>query len=91
LGYTFDSFCKASIFVDQSSGFLFVEPQLGFSTFESIEAKQQSALQYGVVVDRYLMDSGTFKAITFVPHIQKSEQCIWYCGTNVHHKNGEAG
>jgi hypothetical protein len=79
-GCTFDSFCKASsltykggcIFVNHCSDFLFVEPQLGFSAVESICAKQafeSMALQYGVVVDTYLTNSGAFKANTFVRHI----------------------
>ena len=101
LGRTFDSFGKASsptykggcIFVDHCSGFLFVEPQLGFSSVESIRAKQafeSMALQSGVVVDTYLTDSGAFKANTFVRHIREREQRIQYCGANAHHKNGVA-
>jgi hypothetical protein len=96
LGCTFDSFGKASsptykgrcIFINHSSGFLFVEPQLGFSTLESIRSKQafeSMALQYGVVVDTYLTDSGAFKANTFVFHIRKSEQHIRHCGANKRH------
>ena len=101
LGRTFDSFGKASsptykggcIFVDHCSGFLFVEPQLGFSSVKSIRAKQafeSMALQSGVVVDTYLTDSGAFKANTFVRHIREREQRIQYCGANAHHKNGVA-
>jgi hypothetical protein len=101
LGRTFDSFGKASsatykggcIFVDHCSGFMFVEPQLGFSAVESIRAKQvfeQNALQYGVIIESYLTDSGAFKANAFVKHIREHEQLIRYCGANAHHKNGVA-
>ena len=96
LGRRFDTYGKASsatykggcIFVDHCSGLLFVEPQLGFSAVESIRAKQafeHMALQYGVVIESDLTDSGAFKAKAFVTHIREHDQMIRYCGANAHH------
>jgi hypothetical protein len=102
LGRTFDSFGKASsnqykggcIFMDRGSGYLVhVEHQLGFSSIETIRAKQnfeKRALEHGVLIQSYLTDSGAFKASSLVDHIRNSGQRIQYCGTNAHHQNGVA-
>jgi hypothetical protein len=101
LGRTFDSFEKLSsemfkggcIFIDHASGFVHIEHQIGFSAIETIRAKQsfeQLALSFGVVVESYLTDSGTFKASLFVQHLRNHNQSIHFCGANAHHKNGIA-
>ena len=77
--------------MDHGTGYLHVEHQLGFSTVETIRAKQNfenTAFEHGVVTQSYLTDSGAFKANAFVQHIR--EQQICYCGTNAHHQNGIA-
>jgi hypothetical protein len=100
-GRTFDSYGKASsdtyvggcIFVDHCTGYLYVEPQLGFSAVETIRAKQAFellSLTHGVVISSYLTDSGAFKATGFVQHIREHSQKIHFCGRNAHHKNGIA-
>ena len=81
------------IFVDHMSGYIHVEPQLGFSSSETIRAKQdfeQFALNHGVLVDSYLADNGVFKANAFVQHIHTHNQRLSYCGVNAHHKNAIA-
>lgn len=61
------------ILVDQTSAYMHVEHQLGFSASETIRAKQnyyeQFALGNGVIVTDYLADNGTFKANKFVAHL----------------------
>ncbi len=98
-GRTFDSFGKATsdqyiggcIFVDHASGYVHVEFQLGFSTIDTTQAKQnfeKYAFNNGVIPLTYLTDSGAFKENKFVQHIRKHTQKIQYCGTNAHHQNG---
>ncbi len=100
-GRTFDSYGKVSsatyvggcIFVDHCTGYFHVEPQLGFSSVETIRAKQAFellSLNHGVVISSYLTDSGAFKAAGFVQHIREHSQKIQFCGRNAHHKNGIA-
>ena len=98
-GRTFDSYEKVSadtykggcIFVDQISGFIHVEHQVGCSAVETISAKQhcaQLALKHDVVIAAYLMDSGTLKATSSIQHKWEHHQQIHFCGANAHHKNG---
>ena len=54
------------------SSYVHVEHQQGFSSTETIRAKQnfeQLALEYGVVVKNYLGDNGLLKVSTFVQHL----------------------
>ena len=103
LGRTLTSFGKSTsaqqykggcVFVDHMSSYLHVEMQLGFSSSETIRAKQnfeKLALDHGVIVSSYHADNGTFKANAFVSHIREHNQKIQYCGVNAaHHKNAVA-
>ena len=101
LEQTFDSYGKPSantfkggcIFVDHGTGYIHVEHQLGFSAVETIRAKQnyeKLAMDYGVIVQSYLTDSGAFKSNSFVQHIREHSQRLQFCGTNAHHQNGVA-
>jgi hypothetical protein len=75
------------------SGYIHVEHQLGFSSSETIRAKQnyeQLALGNGVIVTDYLADNGIFKANAFVQHLREHNQRVQYCGVNAHHQNGIA-
>ena len=68
-----DMYVGGCIFVDHMSNYIHVEHQLGFSSSETIRAKQnfeKLALDHGVLVDSYLADNGVFKANQFVSHIQ---------------------
>ena len=100
-GRTYDSFGKTSsdqyvggcIFVDHMSGYIHVEPQLGFSTSESIRAVitfEKLCLDNGTLIQKFLADNGAFKAKDFVNHIRNNNQRIQYCGVNAHHQNGIA-
>lgn len=90
---TSDQYVGGCIFVDHMSGYIHVEHQLGFSSSETIRAKQnfeQLALGHGVLVESYLADNGIFNKSKFVDHIREHNQLIRYCGVNAHHKNGVA-
>ena len=81
------------IFVDHMSSYIHVEFQHGFSSSETLRAKQafeKLALDYGVLVDSYLADNGVFKANAFVQHINQHGQKLRFCGVNAHHQNGVA-
>ena len=98
LGRTLTSYGKSAAdhqykggcaFVDHMSSYLHIEHQLGFSSSETIRAKQnfeKLALDHGVIVATYHADNGTFKANEFVSHIRDHNQKISYCGVNAHHK-----
>jgi hypothetical protein len=101
LGRTLDSFGKSSsakfkggcIFVDHAASYVHVENQVGFSAVETIRAKQgfkRLSMDNGFVVQYYLIDSGAFKATSFVAHINETHQKLSFCGTNAHHQNGVA-
>ena len=92
-GMTSEKYVGGCIFVDSMSSFLHVEHQLGFSSSETIRAKQnfeKLALDFGVMIDLYKADNGIFKANAFVNHIREHNQKLSYCGVNAHHKNGVA-
>jgi hypothetical protein len=90
---TSDQYVGGCIFVDHMSGYIHVEHQLGFSSTETIRAKQnyeQLALGNGVIITDYLADNGIFKANAFVQHLREHNQRVQYCGVNAHHQNGIA-
>ena len=92
-GFNADKFVGGCIFVDSMSGYLHVEHQLGFSSTETIRAKQnfeKLSMDHGVLVDSYKADNGVFKSNAFVAHIREHNQRLSYCGVNAHHKNGVA-
>ena len=90
---TSDQYVGGCIFVDHMSGYIHIENQLGFSSSETIRAKQnfeQLALDNGVIVTNYMADNGLFKANQFVSHLREHNQRVQYCGVNAHHQNGIA-
>jgi hypothetical protein len=90
---TSDQYVGGCIFVDHMSGYMHVEPQLGFSSSETVRAKQsfeKFALDNGVIVEEYMADNGVFKANAFVKHIQDHNQKLRFCGVNAHHQNAVA-
>jgi hypothetical protein len=90
---TSDQFVGGCIFVDHMSGYVHVEHQMGFSSSETIRAKQnfeQLALSHGVLIEEYLTDNGVFSKTQFLDHIRHHNQQIHFCGVNAHHKNAVA-
>ena len=79
--------------MDHMSSYMHIEHQLGFSSSETIWAKQnfeKLALDSGILIDSYLADNGVFKANAFVGHIRDKNQKLRFCGVNAHHKNASA-
>ena len=88
-----DQYVGGCIFVDHMSNYIHVEPQLGFSSSETIRAKQnfeKLSLDNGILIDSYLADNGVFKANAFVTHIRDHNQKLRFCGVNAHHQNATA-
>ena len=70
------------------NGYINVEPQLEFSTSESIRAIitfEKLYLDNGTLIQKFLTDNRSFKAKDFVNHIRNSNQRIQYCDVNDHH------
>ena len=66
----------------------YVEPQLEFSTSESIRAIitfEKLYLDNGTLIQKFLTDNRSFKAKYFVNHIRNSNQRIQYCDVSDHH------
>ncbi len=90
---TSQQYVGGCLFVDHMSSYIHVEHQLGFSSSETIRAKQSyesHCLDHVIIRDSYLADNGVFKAIAFIKHIRDSAQRLRFCGVNAHHQNGIA-
>ena len=88
-----EQYVGGCVFVDHMSSYIQVVHQLGFSSSETIRAKQtyeQHYLDHGIMVDTYLADNGVFKANAFINHIRDHAQRLRFCGVNAHHQNGVA-
>ena len=75
------------------SSYVHVEHQLGFSSSESIRAKQNfeaMALHHGIAIEQYLTDNGVFKGKEFMKHLFERNQRVNFCGVNAHHQNSLA-
>jgi hypothetical protein len=71
-----------------------VDHQFVFFAVETIRAKQsyeRMCLANGIFEQDYRIDSGAFKANSFVKHIHETHQLMKFCGTNAHHQNGVTG
>jgi hypothetical protein len=82
-----------AIFVDQASGYIFVQPQVTFSSVETLQAKldyERMCLTSGVRVISYMSDNGAFSAQEFVQDIVSRGQNAKYSGVGAHHHNGIA-
>lgn len=75
------------------SGLVHVEHQLGFSSSETVRAKQnfeKLALDHSVLINSYRVDNRVFQANKLVSHIRELDQKVSFCGVNAHHKNEAA-
>ena len=60
---------------------------------EAVRAKQvfdHLASSYDINIHRYHCDNGLFDTNIFKDSIQKSNQVIYFCGVNAHHRNSKA-
>ena len=88
-----DMYRGGAIFVDQASGYIFIQPQVTFSADETLQAKlefERMCLSSGVTVSTYMSDNGTFSAQAFVQDILDRGQTPRYSGVGAHHHNGIA-
>ena len=83
-----------AIFVDQASGYIYVQPQVTFSSVETLQAKltfERMCLSNGVNVLSYISDNSTaFTSKEFVEDIITQGQDAWYSAVAAHHHNGVA-
>jgi hypothetical protein len=82
-----------ALFVDQASGYIFIQPQVTFSAVETLKAKldfERMCLNSGVNVATYMSDNGTFSAQAFTKDIFDRGQDARYSGVGAHHHNGIA-
>ena len=82
-----------AIFVDQASGYIYIQHQVTFSAVETLQAKlnfERMCLTSGVVVATYISDNGAFSAQDFVKDIADRGQDARYSGVGAHHHNGVA-
>ena len=88
-----DMYRGGAIFVDQASGYLFIQSQVTFSSTETLEAKltfERMALGCGVTIVSYVTDNGAFSAKEFSNDIAQRGQQAKYSGVGAHHHNGIA-
>ena len=87
-------YCGGAIFVDQASGYIFIQSQVTFSSVETLQAKltfEQMCLSNGVSVVTYMSDNGTaFRSKEFVGDIISRGQDARYSAIGAHHHNGIA-
>ena len=87
-------YCGGAIFVDQASGYIFIQPQVSFSAEETLQAKltfERMCLSYGVKVTSFISDNGSaFSSNEFVSDIINRGQDARYSGVGAHHHNGIA-
>jgi hypothetical protein len=82
-----------AIFVDQSSGYVFIQPQVTFSSRETLQAKlnfERMCLSSGVMVNTYMSDNGVFNSNELNADIVSKNQDARYSGVGAHHHNGIA-
>ena len=87
-------YCGGAIFVDQASGYIFIQSQVTFSSVETLQAKltfERMCLSNGVTVITYMSDNGTaFRSKEFVGDIISRGQDARYSAIGAHHHNGIA-
>lgn len=88
---TSDKYIGGCILVDLASAYSHVEHQLGFSSSETIHAKQnfeKFTFDHNIIIEYYLAGNGVMKAKAFINHLRGQNQRVKFCGVNAHHQNG---
>lgn len=83
----------ATVYVDQYSNFSYVHYQKSTSVEETVEGKEafeRLAASYGVAVQHYHADNGTFAAKGWIDACHLKKQTISFAGVYAHHQNGKA-
>jgi hypothetical protein len=88
-----DRYHGGTLFVDHSSGFIFLRNQVGLTAGETLLGKrqfEQFAREYGIVIEEYHADNAPFAADAFRKDFEACGQRISFSGVGAHHQNGTA-
>ena len=88
-----DAYSGGTVYVDDSSGFLFVRNQVSLRASETLRGKhkfKRYAATCGVNVTSYRGDNGVFRSREYVADLRRQKQSIRYSGVGAHHQNGVA-
>ena len=88
-----DRFVGGTIFVDNATGFTFVQMQQSLNVEETLKAKhafEREAFSVGIRVRSYRGDNGVFRSFEFIEDLHDRGQDIDYAGVGGHHQNGVA-
>ena len=82
-----------TVYVDLSSGHMFIQPQISLKASETIIGKrrfERMLNNFGHDVKVYLGDNGVFKSKEFQEELRNRGQEMEFCGVGAHHQNGVA-
>ena len=86
-------FTGGTIYVDLSSGYMHIQPQVSLCAQETILGKRkfERILDiHGHKAKTYLGDNGVYRSKEFMNELHKLGQEIHFCGVGAHHQNGVA-
>ena len=90
---TSDKLDGGTIFVDDSSGFMFNKNQVSLGAAETIRAKhefEREARRNGISILSYRGDNGVYKSKAFMDDLNRFGQTIDFAAVGGHHQNGVA-
>ena len=82
-----------TVFIDEASGFTFLENQVSVNANETIKAKnrfEREASRFGVRIQGYRADNGIYRSEDFMNALKQKGQTIQFSGIGAHHHNGIA-
>ena len=88
-----EKYCGGTIYVDEASGFMYVNHQVSLNAAETIQGKHQferEAMHCGRGVTHYRGDNGVYKSEAFLKDLESRKQTMKFCGVGAHHQNGIA-
>lgn len=81
------------IFVDHASQYIHVEHQIQLNSHETLKSKhkwESLCYEFGVGVQSYQADNGTFSSREYAEDLQNLRQHVRFAGVGAHHQNGIA-
>ena len=88
-----EKYVGGTIFVEEASGYMFIQNQVSLGAAETIRAKhsfERDASRFGIIILGYRADNGVYKTKDFNDDLEKQKQTIQFCGVGAHHHNGIA-
>ena len=82
-----------TIFVDLSSGYMEVHPQVSLRATDTVITKKRfehNLNNFGHSVEMYLGDNGVYRSKEFRDDLKARGQTMEFCGVGAHHQNGVA-